>query len=87
MQKQAGTLEGFSYVEQNAGGGHPGGGQHHHAGDLSAPPSGLALHPVLRLQALQRAEKEEEEEEEGPQQLFCIIAASPSHQFSPETLH
>lgn len=60
-----------------SGGGHPGGGQHHHAGDLSAPPSGLALHPVLRLQALQRAEKKEEEEEEGPQQLLCIIAASP----------
>ncbi len=48
-----------------SGGGHPGGGQHHHAGDLSASPAGLALHLVLRLQALQRAE-EEEEEEEGP---------------------
>lgn len=32
-----------------SGGGYPGGGQHHRAGDLAAPPAGLALHPVLRL--------------------------------------
>lgn len=76
MQKQAGTLQGLSYVEQNAGGGHPGGGQHHCAGDVSAPLAGLALHPVLCLQALQR-EEEEKEEEEGPQPArpLHIIAA------------
>lgn len=61
-----------------SGGGHPGGGQHHRAGDLPAPPAGLALHPVLRLQALQwEKEDEEEEEKEGPQpaRLLHIIAA------------
>lgn len=66
-----------------SGGGYPGGGQHHCAGDVSAPPAGLALHPVLRLQALQW-EEEEEEEEEGPQpaRLLHVIAAPPL--FSPD---
>lgn len=60
-----------------SGGGYPGGGQHHRAGDLSAPPAGLTLHPVLHLQALQREKEEEKDEEEGPQpaRLLHIIAA------------
>lgn len=61
-----------------AGGGHPGGGQHHRAGDVSAPPAGLALHPMLHMQALQRQEEEEEEaaKEEGLQSTrpLCIVA-------------
>lgn len=89
MQKQAGTLKGLSYVEQNAGGGDPGGDQPRRAGDISSPPAGLALHPVLRLQALQRKEKEEEDEEEGPQptRLLHVIAAPPLNRHSPEILH
>lgn len=75
MQKQAGTLQGVGYVEQNAGGGYPGGGQHHRAGDVSAPPAGLPLHPVLRLQALQQEEEEKEEEGPQPARLLYIIAA------------
>lgn len=76
MQKQAWPLQGLSYVEQNAGGGNPGGGQHHRAGDLPAPPAGLALHSVLRLQALQREEEEKEEEGSQPARLLYIIAVS-----------
>lgn len=62
------------------GGGHPGGGQHHRPGDVSAPPAGVALHPVLHVQTLQQ-EAEEEEEEERPQPpraplLLILIAAS-----------
>ena len=62
-----------------SGGGYPGGGQHHCAGDISTPPSCFPLHPVLRLQALQREEEEEEEEEGGaqPARLLHIIAAPP----------
>lgn len=83
MQKQAGTLQGLGYVEQNAGGGDPGGSQYHCAGDVTSPPAGLALHPVLCLQALQRGQEEEEEEqeEEGPQPVrhLHIIAAPCFH--------
>lgn len=46
------------------GGGYPGRGQHHRAGHISTALAGLTLHPVLRLQAVQRYEEEEEEEEE-----------------------
>lgn len=82
MQKQAGTLQGLGYVEQNAGGGDPGGSQYHCAGDVTSPPAGLALHPVLCLQALQRGQEEEEEQEqEGPQPVrhLHIIAAPCFH--------
>lgn len=67
----------------DAGGGHPGGGQHHRAGDISAPPAGLALHPVLHVQALlQQEEEEEAAKEEGLQSarpLHILAAATRSH--------
>lgn len=64
MQKQAGTLQGLSYVEQDSGCGHPDGAQHHHGGGVSPLPAGHALLPVLCVQALQRQEEKEEEEEQ-----------------------
>lgn len=63
-----------------SGGGHPGGGQHHRAGDVASPPAGLALHPVLRVQAVQREEEQEKEKEKErprPERPSHIIAAPP----------
>lgn len=69
-----------------SGGGHPRGRQHHRGGDISAPAAGVALHPVLRLQALQREKEEEEEEEERqPAGLFHVIAGAAL--FSPAWGH
>lgn len=65
-----------------SGGGYPGRGQHHRAGDVPAPPAGLAVHPLLRLQALPQEEQEEEEEDQGaedgpqPARLVLLVAAS-----------
>lgn len=64
----------LKYLSCPSGGGDPGGGQYYHVGDISAPPSGLALHPLLRLQTLQREEEEEEEEGPRPARLLHILA-------------
>lgn len=63
------------------GGGYPGGGQPDRVGDVPAPPSGLTLHPVLHLQALQweKEVQEEDEGKEGPQPArFLHIIGPPT---------
>lgn len=60
-----------------AGGGYPGRGQSPCPVDVTAPPAGFTLHPVLRLQALRREEEEEEKKEEEaprPTRFLHIIA-------------
>ena len=59
----------------SSGGGYPGGGQHHRSGDISPPPAGFTLHPVLHVQALQQEDKEEEEEGPPTARPRNIIAA------------
>lgn len=61
----------------DTGGGHPDGGQHHCPGDVSAPPAGLALHPVLHVQALQQEKEEEEERPQHSRPLINIAVSAP----------
>lgn len=63
-----------------AGGGYPGRGEPPRPADITAPPAGFTLHPVLRLQALRREEEEEEkEEEEAPEPTrFLHVIAVPA---------
>lgn len=67
------------------GGGYPGGGQPHRVGDLPDPSSGLTLHPVLRLQALQweKEVKEEDEGKEGPQPARFLHIIGPTTLIRP----